>query len=50
MDVIELNCISPKIALEEITNQKPRLILMTSGTLARKEKFEEIYGLEFRLS
>ena len=49
-ETIEFNCLSPQIAMQEITNQKPRLILMTSGTLNKKEHIEETYGIEFRLS
>ena len=49
-DIIEFNCLSPKIAMQEIADQKPALILMTSGTLNKKEHLEETYGIEFRLS
>ncbi len=48
--IIELVCLSPKFAFKSIKNEKPRLLLMTSGTLAKKEIAEKLYDLEFRSS
>ena len=48
--MIKLICLSPKIAFSEIIEQKPRMILYTSGTLPKKEEAEEMFGINFSIN
>lgn len=45
--IITYRCLSASVAFKSILKEKPKLVLMTSGTLPPKKEAENIIGANF---